>query len=70
VDPEVVKEALLARKAPPPNQSTQTQPLSSANFLHELDCVTKEITGVILAAQKEGAVQGDQIRVMQINILD
>ena len=45
-------------------QSTQTQPLSSTNFLQELDRVTKEIVSAILAEQKAGAaVEGDEIAV-------
>ncbi|XP_041355493.1 protein KTI12 homolog [Gigantopelta aegis] len=35
-------DAIFERKAPPPNHSTQSQPLSSTNFLHELDRVTQE----------------------------
>jgi protein KTI12 len=45
-----------------PPQSTQCQPLSSTNFLHELDHVTKEIVSAILEEQKTGlAVEGDEI---------
>ena len=45
-------------------QSTQTQPLSSTNFLQELDRVTKEIVAAVLAEQKAGsAVEGDEISV-------
>ncbi|KAJ0069487.1 hypothetical protein NL108_008275, partial [Boleophthalmus pectinirostris] len=40
---EAISDALLKRKAPPPNQSTQNQPLSSANFLYELDRVTQDV---------------------------
>ncbi|XP_055077807.1 protein KTI12 homolog [Periophthalmus magnuspinnatus] len=40
---EAISDALLKRKAPPPNQSTQSQPLSSANFLYELDRVTQDV---------------------------
>ncbi|KAG8576432.1 hypothetical protein GDO81_009858 [Engystomops pustulosus] len=50
-----ISNAIFHRKAPPPNQSTQTQPLSSANFLHELD-------KAILSAQKT-SVPGDVIMV-------
>jgi hypothetical protein len=35
-----VVAGIFDRAAPPPNQSTQCQPLSSANFLHEVDKVT------------------------------
>ena len=49
-------DALLHRKAPPPNQSTQSQPLSSANFLHELDRQTQCIVNHVLALQRQGLV--------------
>lgn len=38
---ESIFEAIYLRKPPPPNQSTQTQPLSSTNFLFELDRTTQ-----------------------------
>jgi len=64
LDVEQIYDALFSRKAPPPNQSTQTQPLSSTNFLQELDRVTKEIVAAVLAEQKAGsAVEGDEISV-------
>ncbi|KAL8559145.1 hypothetical protein ACOMHN_046193 [Nucella lapillus] len=54
--------ALFERKAPKPNQSTQSQPLSSTNFLYELDRVTQEIVSLIMDSQKTGA-PGDVIKV-------
>ena len=64
LDLEAVHDALFLRKAPPPNQSTQNQPLSAANFLHELDRITKEINFAILTAQKTGlACEGDEVKV-------
>eukprot|EP00058_Branchiostoma_floridae_P020010 XP_002605500.1 hypothetical protein BRAFLDRAFT_126804 [Branchiostoma floridae] len=53
-------DAIFHRKAPPPNASTQTQPLSSTNFLHELDKITQEVVNTLLDAQKT-AVPGDYI---------
>ena len=39
----------LFKKAPPkPNLSTQNPPLSSTNFLYDLDRITKEITDKII----------------------
>lgn len=38
---EALHDYLYLSKPPPPNQSTQTQPLSSTNFLHELDRTTQ-----------------------------
>ncbi|KAK3548875.1 hypothetical protein QTP70_021270 [Hemibagrus guttatus] len=40
---ETISDAILKRKVPPPNQSTQSQPLSSSNFLYELDRVTQDV---------------------------
>ncbi|XP_066448363.1 protein KTI12 homolog [Eleutherodactylus coqui] len=59
---EHISNAIFHRKAPPPNQSTQTQPLSSTNFLHELDKVTQDVVTAILSAQKT-SVPGDVIMV-------
>ncbi|XP_063237125.1 protein KTI12 homolog [Bacillus rossius redtenbacheri] len=47
--------ALYGRKPPPPNMSTQCAPLSSTNFLYELDRITQEIVTAVLSAQKLGA---------------
>ncbi|XP_063305504.1 protein KTI12 homolog [Pelobates fuscus] len=57
---EQICNAIFHRKAPPPNQSTQTQPLSSTNFLHELDKVTQDVVTAILNAQKT-SLPGDVI---------
>ncbi|KPP63752.1 protein KTI12-like, partial [Scleropages formosus] len=43
-----ISDAVFRRKAPAPNQSTQSQPLSSANFLHQLDRVTQDVLMVEL----------------------
>ncbi|KAM8974693.1 protein KTI12 homolog [Pelodytes ibericus] len=57
---EQICNAIFHRKAPPPNQSTQTQPLSSTNFLHELDKVTQDVVTAVLNAQKT-SIPGDVI---------
>ncbi|XP_069954224.1 protein KTI12 homolog isoform X2 [Cherax quadricarinatus] len=59
---EFIYDALYLCKPPPPNQSTQTQPLSSTNFLFELDRTTQEVTSCIMSAQKI-MVAGDNIKV-------
>ncbi|XP_074533878.1 protein KTI12 homolog [Halichoeres trimaculatus] len=59
---EDISDALFKRKAPPPNQSTQSQPLSSTNFLYELDKITQEVLMVIFNAQKT-SVPGDLLTV-------
>ncbi|XP_068579270.1 protein KTI12 homolog [Cebidichthys violaceus] len=59
---EDISDALFKRKAPPPNQSTQSQPLSSANFLHELDKITQDVLLAIFNSQKT-SVAGDLITI-------
>ena len=59
---EQITDALLHRKAPPPNMATQNQPLSSTNFLYELDKVTQETVQGVMEAQKI-AMPGDVISV-------
>ncbi|XP_034541374.1 protein KTI12 homolog isoform X2 [Notolabrus celidotus] len=59
---EAISDALFKRKAPPPNQSTQSQPLSSTNFLYELDKITQEVLMAIFNAQKT-SVPGDLLTV-------
>ncbi|XP_076156089.1 protein KTI12 homolog [Alosa pseudoharengus] len=59
---EAISDAIFKRKAPPPNQSTQSQPLSSTNFLYELDKVTQEVLMAILDSQKT-SVPGDLIAI-------
>ncbi|XP_072138424.1 protein KTI12 homolog [Mobula birostris] len=64
---EAISAAIFHRKAPPPNQSTLSQPLSSANFMYELDRVTQEILMAVLNAQKT-SVPGDLITVPGANM--
>ncbi|XP_053175268.1 protein KTI12 homolog [Scomber japonicus] len=59
---EDISDAIFKRKAPPPNQSTQSQPLSSSNFLYELDKITQDMLMAIFNAQKT-SVPGDLISV-------
>ncbi|XP_030587685.1 protein KTI12 homolog isoform X1 [Archocentrus centrarchus] len=59
---EAISDALFKRKAPPPNQSTQSQPLSSANFLYELDKITQDVLMAIFNVQKT-SVPGDLISI-------
>ena len=62
LDFSAICDALFESKAPPPNQSTQTQPLSATNFLYELDKRTQDIVNEIVNGQKM-AVPGDKIKV-------
>ncbi|XP_068459274.1 protein KTI12 homolog [Clinocottus analis] len=59
---EDISDALFKRKAPPSNLSTQSQPLSSVNFLHELDKITQDVLMAIFNSQKT-SVPGDLIPV-------
>lgn len=62
LDGKAVSDALFHRKPPPPNQSTQSAPLSSANFLYELDRITQDIVTAILAGKKLG-FEGSNVKI-------
>lgn len=49
-----IYKSLYEVKAPKPNLSTQCQPLSSTNYLYELDSVTQEVINAILSAKQLG----------------
>lgn len=49
-----ISKVLFGKKAPPPNMSTQNAPLSSTNFLFDLNKVVKEITDKIIKYVKSG----------------
>lgn len=51
---EAIFDALFHRKPPPPNKSTQSQPLSETSFLHELDRLTQEVVRGVVEAQGAG----------------
>ena len=57
-----IYDALYETKAPPPNKSTLSQPVSATNFLHELDKTTQGIVSCIVDAQKT-SVPGDNLKV-------
>nr|CAG4641049.1 EOG090X0A11 [Eulimnadia texana] len=63
---ESINAALFERKAPPPNHSTQSLPLSSTNFLYELDRVTQDIVNRVMEAQKMGGI-GNEIKIPDSN---
>ncbi|KRT86620.1 hypothetical protein AMK59_2795 [Oryctes borbonicus] len=50
-----IAKALLGKKAPPPNMSTQNAPLSSTNFLYDLNRVVKDVTDKIIKYINNGA---------------
>ena len=49
-----IYRSLYEAKAPKPNLSTQCPPLSSTNYLYELDSVTQEVVNAILSAKQLG----------------
>nr|XP_020037758.1 protein KTI12 homolog [Castor canadensis] len=55
---EEIRTALFENRPPPPHQSTQSQPLASGSFLHQLDQVTSQVLAGLIEAQKS-AVPGD-----------
>ncbi|XP_060778968.1 protein KTI12 homolog [Neoarius graeffei] len=59
---EAIADAVLKRKVPPPNQSTESQPLSSTNFLYELDRVTQDVLMAVLDSQKT-RIPGDVVAI-------
>lgn len=56
-----IRAALFENRAPPPHQSTQSQPLASGSFLHQLDQVTRQVLAGLMEAQKS-AVPGDLLK--------
>lgn len=58
--------ALFENKPPPPNQSTQSQPLSSTNFLYELDKISQDIVGSFMESQKQ-SIPGDKFSIPGCN---
>jgi len=59
---EEIVNALTNTEAPRRTYSTQSQPLSDTNFLHEMDRITQEIINAILEAQST-AIAGDTVTV-------
>lgn len=47
-------DAVILKKAPPPNLSTVTTPLLETNYLHEFDKTTTAVVDTLVEAQKEG----------------
>lgn len=63
---ENIWDALVNKKALPPNLSTVVKPLSSTNYLYELDRVTSQVTTEILDIQKEGSNEGGLFRLPSV----
>ncbi|XP_061481222.1 protein KTI12 homolog [Rhineura floridana] len=58
-----IRASLFERRPPPPNQSTRSQPLQAAGFLHQLDRLTQDVLAALMAAQRNGAQPGQFIPV-------
>ncbi|KAG8518932.1 Protein KTI12 [Galemys pyrenaicus] len=56
-----IRAALFENQAPPPHQSTQSQPLASSSFLHQLDQVTSQVLAGLMEAQKS-TLPGDLLK--------
>lgn len=63
---DTIYEALCVKKALRPNKSTQSLPMSSSNFLHELDRRTQETVAAIVDAQKT-AVPGEVVTLPDVS---
>lgn len=54
LDTNTIYTSLFKKKAPKPNMSTQNPPLSSTNFLFELDQITKKIVDDLIVLKNSG----------------
>lgn len=59
---EDIHNALYNRQAPPPNQSTLPTPISSGNFMRDLDQATQNVITEVLDMQKTAMI-GDSIKI-------
>jgi len=62
IDFTEVYAVLFEKKPPPPNMSTQNPPLSSTNYLFEVDKLTQEITNTVISSRKAGILGPVTIR--------
>ncbi|XP_055593515.1 protein KTI12 homolog [Uranotaenia lowii] len=62
LDEENLFNALYTTKSLVPNLSTQNPPLSSTNFLFEMDKITQEIIDQVLSARKLGLVGSVKVK--------
>merc|ERR1711953_438590 len=61
VDCDGIYDALFKKKPPAPNQSTQNAPLSSTNFVYELDKQTQAVISAVMDAQKTSGGAASEI---------
>ncbi|KAJ1982171.1 kti12, chromatin associated [Dimargaris verticillata] len=56
---DAIWDALIHRKAAPPNLSTAVKPVTDTNYVHEIDQITQSIVqAVLLASGDGGSAQG------------
>ncbi|KAM7347968.1 protein KTI12 homolog [Cochliomyia hominivorax] len=65
---DAIYSALFESKPLPPNLSTQNPPLSSTNYLFELDRLTQEIVSDVLAARKIGVMSPVPVKNSEIKV--
>ena len=61
VDMDLIRAALYDRNAPPPNLSTQSQPVSGADYMTHLDSSTRQVVNHILSEQEKGCLTNIQV---------
>lgn len=61
VDMDLIRAALYDRNAPPPNLSTQSQPVSGADYMTHLDNSTRQVVNHILSEQEKGCLTNIQV---------
>ncbi|CAG9759726.1 unnamed protein product [Ceutorhynchus assimilis] len=54
LDPTPIFLSLFKKAPPKPNQATENPPLSSTNFLYDLDSMTETVTDELIKAKKSG----------------
>ncbi|XP_065362841.1 protein KTI12 homolog [Calliphora vicina] len=65
---EAIFSALFESKPLPPNMSTQNPPLSSTNYVFELDRLTHDIVANVLAARKIGVMGPVPVKNSEIKV--
>lgn len=73
LDKDAVYTSLFKKKPPKPNMSTQNPPLSSTNFLYDLDQITKNLVDELIKLKnsgKSGIIQLPGHEDLPINITD
>ncbi|KAJ2160481.1 kti12, chromatin associated [Coemansia sp. RSA 552] len=51
---DAIWDAIIERRAPPPNTATAMKPVAETNYLYELDRATQAVVAAVMDAQKSG----------------